>query len=84
MSKTTGKQKDAGAVGSTRLVRRLTKALKTAIAIIRNDAHAREHYAPQTYATRMRWCRELEKESGLSAQKPNTKGEQRRLTLTIL
>lgn len=59
------KQKRNRRVRSSELVMRLTKALKMALMIIRNDAMAREHSSPQAFNARMRWCEELEVEAGL-------------------
>lgn len=47
-----------------RVVRRLVKALRLSIAIIRNDAGVDFHH-PNKSKTRMRWCKEIESEAGL-------------------
>lgn len=55
-------------VAHQRMVRRLTKALICAIAIIRNDAYGEELFGKKQKAKiRLRWASELEKESGVKA-----------------
>jgi hypothetical protein len=48
-----------------RRIRKLRKALKSALLIIRNDAFNQEFHGSKLLAeTRMRWVRELNEESG--------------------
>lgn len=48
-------------------VAKLTNALRTAVAVIRNDANSPIwSHSPETIATRNRWCDELLEEGGIS------------------